>query len=287
MLKSPENTFKHYRGELRHGPVSSESILSTLPAVVTLSPTLKAESGVAKLCSAATSMSAIVTKLVKAQQDRKDSRPAGGGQRQAPTGKGNSKQKINLNQLVKPHRSSPNHQGKTNKRQRTLSPSQKRRRALSPKTQRTIPASDSSTSPITPPPCAPPVSPHLAGGPVVIPTLDHPVGGCLSRFVDRWSEIGAKSWVMSILTQGYAPSFLTAGPPPLSREWWICESTCSGERLDLLRQEVESLPLKQAIEVVSDKTSLGYYARLFLVTKKNGKYVPSSTFHSEQVHSKL
>ncbi len=70
----------------------------------------------------------------------------------------------------------------------------------------------------------------------------------------------------------------------------LCDSVCPGPTVeaslpesdtvrdpikrDLLNQEIESILGKRAIEEVRDLSSPGFYSRLFLVPKKNGKLRP-------------
>ena len=43
-------------------------------------------------------------------------------------------------------------------------------------------------------------------------------------------------------------------------------------KAERIKQEVQMFLQKQAIQVVADKSSPGYYSRVFLVQKKNGKW---------------
>lgn len=82
--------------------------------------------------------------------------------------------------------------------------------------------------------------------------------------------------MLDCLKNGYAPEF-AQGKPALTDQWWLYESAggkSPGEKGSLLQQHVDELLAKEAVEVVRDKHSRGFYSHLFLVPKKNGQHRP-------------
>jgi len=131
-----------------------------------------------------------------------------------------------------------------------------------------------------PPPRSDLVLPPLSRPP--LPTLHHSlvvrqpegsVGGCLQRHINAWKEIGADSYCLDILENGYAPTFSTTWPP-LTTAWQAHESVDSLHKREILQEQVTTLLLKNAIELVRLTRSSGFYSRVFLVRKKNGKMRP-------------
>ena len=122
-----------------------------------------------------------------------------------------------------------------------------------------------------------PAQPGLCQGrPSPAPTSDQSqpkIGARLSKFWEAWSEIGADPWVLRTVREGYELPFVDRRPPttmtpplestyPKGSEKWI--------QLDL---EVRAMISKGAIEVAPNNTP-GFYSRLFLVPKSNGKWRP-------------
>ena len=104
--------------------------------------------------------------------------------------------------------------------------------------------------------------------------VSHPlrVGGCLSAHWRHWQTIGAESWVLSVLWDGYHIPFLDS--PPLactliSFPTYRSEST----RSLVLGQEIEKMLAKDALEIVLDP-GRNFYSRLFLVEKAMGGWRP-------------
>ena len=95
------------------------------------------------------------------------------------------------------------------------------------------------------------------------------VGGCLAPHWRRWQAIGAESWVVTVLRDGYRVPF-TGSPPPLSRTLVSFPTYRAGSpRAQALRQEVEGMLAKGAIEIARD-LGPGFYSRLFLLEKAAG-----------------
>ena len=104
-------------------------------------------------------------------------------------------------------------------------------------------------------------------------TLPMRVGGCLSPHWRRWQEIGAETWVVTVLRDGYRVPFKDS-PPPLARTPVSFPTYRAGSpRAQALRQEVEAMLAKGALEIARDPGP-GFYSRLFLVEKATGGWRP-------------
>ena len=104
-------------------------------------------------------------------------------------------------------------------------------------------------------------------------TLPMRVGGCLSSHWRRWQEIGAETWVVTVLRDGYRVPFKDS-PPPLARTPGSFPTYRAGSpRAQALRQEVEAMLAKGALEIARDPGP-GFYSRLFLVEKATGGWRP-------------
>ena len=104
----------------------------------------------------------------------------------------------------------------------------------------------------------------------------------------RWQAIGAKSWVVTVLRGGYRVPF-TDSPPPLSRTPVSFPTYRAGSpRAQALRQEVEGMLAKGALEIARDPGP-GFYSLLFLVKKASGGWRPviSLSCLNEFVHLTL
>ena len=95
------------------------------------------------------------------------------------------------------------------------------------------------------------------------------VGGCLSQHWRQWQAIGAETWVVTVLRDGYCVPF-TDSPPPLARTPVSFLTYRAGSpRAQALRQEVEAMLAKGTLEIARDPGP-GFYSRLFLVEKATG-----------------
>ena len=104
-------------------------------------------------------------------------------------------------------------------------------------------------------------------------TLPLRVGGCLAPHWRRWQAIGAETWVVTVLRDGYRVPFLDS-PPPLSRTPVSFPTYRAGSpRAQALRQEIEGMLAKGALEIARDPGP-GFYSRLFLVEKVSGGWRP-------------
>ena len=98
------------------------------------------------------------------------------------------------------------------------------------------------------------------------------VGGCLSVHWRRWQAVGADSWTVSVLRDGYRLPF--ESPPPLTRTPILFPAYRPGSPQSLaLRQEIEKMLAKGALEIIPDPGP-GFYSRLFLVEKATGGWRP-------------
>ena len=80
------------------------------------------------------------------------------------------------------------------------------------------------------------------------------VGGCLSPHWRRWQEIGAETWVVTVLRDGYRVPFMDS-PPPLART------------------PVSFPTYRAGLEIARDPGP-SFYSRLFLVEKATGGWRP-------------
>ena len=96
--------------------------------------------------------------------------------------------------------------------------------------------------------------------PLPLPLPSIPVGGKLAHFAQNWAEITDNEWVLSLIRKGYRIS--------------VQRTSNSVTRPNLLSQQLEeevaSLLSKGAVEEIIPECP-GYYSRIFLVPKKNGK----------------
>ena len=80
-------------------------------------------------------------------------------------------------------------------------------------------------------------------------TLPMKVGGCLAPHWRRWQEIGAETWVVTVLRDGYRVPFKDS-PPPIARTPVSFPTYRAGSpRAQALRQEVEAMLAKGALEI--------------------------------------
>ncbi len=99
-----------------------------------------------------------------------------------------------------------------------------------------------------------------------------PVGAYLLNFWKIWTSIGATQSVTDLLRSGYQITFLY--PPTISMR--PIHFPLYANNLDnylVLEQSIQDMSRKKAIEP-TDPRSLGFYSRLFVVTKKSGKWRP-------------
>ena len=111
------------------------------------------------------------------------------------------------------------------------------------------------------------------------------VGGCLAPHWRQWQAVGAESWVVTVLRDGYRIPFMDS-PPPLSRTPVLFPMHWAGSpQAQALRQAVEAMLAKGALEIALD-SGPGFYSRLFLVEKASAGWRPViDLFHlNEFIH---
>ena len=100
--------------------------------------------------------------------------------------------------------------------------------------------------------------------PLPLPLPNIPVGGRLAHFARNWAEITDDEWVFSLIRKGYRILFqerLILSPDPIFFRQPLSQQ---------LEEEVASRLSKGAVEEIILECP-GYYSRIFLVPKKNGK----------------
>ena len=100
----------------------------------------------------------------------------------------------------------------------------------------------------------------------------HLIGGRLQKFWQKWSLLGANPRVVSILKDGYILPFKVR--PTLVRDPLIVSGYANPLRNLYLKQALQALLQKEAVEMVRVRTSLAFFHRLFIVPKPNQKWRP-------------
>ena len=106
--------------------------------------------------------------------------------------------------------------------------------------------------------------------PLVVQNL--PVGARLQNFWQIWLERGAGPKIVQILREGYTLPFRIR--PNLTRSPIVISRYANPHRNSYLLEALHQLIDKNAIELVHNQTSLGFFNRLFLVPKPNNKWRP-------------
>ena len=107
----------------------------------------------------------------------------------------------------------------------------------------------------------------------VSPVVENPpVGARLQRFWQVWHSLGANPRVISILQEGYNLPFKEK--PPLTRSPVIISGYANPVKSRHIKDSLQALIQKQAVEKVTTPSSLAFYNRLFLVPKPNRKWRP-------------
>ena len=99
-----------------------------------------------------------------------------------------------------------------------------------------------------------------------------PVGARLQNFWETWSKLGAGPKTVQILKEGYTLPFRTR--PNLTRSPTVISCYANPHRNSYLLEALHQLTDKNAVELVRNQTSLGFFNRLFLVPKPNNKWRP-------------
>ena len=90
----------------------------------------------------------------------------------------------------------------------------------------------------------------------------------MAHFVEQWEELTNNKWVLSIVRNRFKIPFKSV--PPLS----VVPINLSQSSSPFLREEIVELLKKRVVERVWNPGTHGFYSRLFLVPKKNGKLRP-------------
>ena len=99
-----------------------------------------------------------------------------------------------------------------------------------------------------------------------------PVGARLQTFWQTWLEMGAGPKIVQILREGYTLPFRIR--PNLTRSPTVISCCVNPHRNSHLMEALHQLIDKNAVELVHNQTSLGFFNRLFLVPKPNNKWKP-------------
>lgn len=94
----------------------------------------------------------------------------------------------------------------------------------------------------------------------------------LHVYKNAWQSIpGISPWVLNIIENGYSLQFRHRPP----RFNGVVSSVVSPQNIPVLRQEIDSLLAKRAIEVVSpSEIESGFYSCYFVVPKRDGGFRP-------------
>ena len=99
-----------------------------------------------------------------------------------------------------------------------------------------------------------------------------PVGIALLGKSNVWQTLGASSWVVSVLSDGYSLKF-RAGKPILSKVPIFFNPPSLPAKKLALEEELKNLRMKRAIEP-APPNSKGFYSRIFLIPKKDMTWRP-------------
>ena len=99
-----------------------------------------------------------------------------------------------------------------------------------------------------------------------------PVGARLQTFWQTWLDMGAGPKAVRILREGYTLPFWIR--PKLTRSPTVISRYVNPHRNSCLLEALHQLLDKNAVELVLNQTSLGFFNRLFLVPKPNNKWQP-------------
>ena len=99
-----------------------------------------------------------------------------------------------------------------------------------------------------------------------------PVGARLQSFWETWLDLGAGPKVIQILREGYTIPFRIW--PNLTRSPTVISCYDNPHRNLSLLEALHQLIDKNAVELVVNQKSLGFFSRLFLVPKPNNKWRP-------------
>ena len=90
----------------------------------------------------------------------------------------------------------------------------------------------------------------------------------MAYFVEQWGELTNNKWVLSVVRDGFRIPF-RSNPPS-----FVSSDKSESIFLPATGTRDKDLLQKRAVERVQDPGTPGFYSRLFLVPKKNGKLRP-------------
>ena len=96
--------------------------------------------------------------------------------------------------------------------------------------------------------------------------------GQTSKLLATWLDLGAGPKIVQILREGYTLPFWIR--PNLTRSPTVVSRYVNPHRNSYLLEALHQLIDKNAVELVHNQTSLGFFNRLFLVPKPNNKWRP-------------
>ena len=108
-------------------------------------------------------------------------------------------------------------------------------------------------------------APNITNAPLVV--TNPPVGSRLHEFWEKWAALGISPKVISVLKEGYILPFRSR--PYLTRKPRITSCYVDPRRNSYLLEALHLLLDKNAVELIQNPQSLGFYNRLFLVPKPN------------------
>ena len=111
---------------------------------------------------------------------------------------------------------------------------------------------------------------NVTNVPTVVPNLT--VGARLHQFWEKWAALGVDPKVLAVLREGYTLPFQFR--PNLTRSPTITSCYANPHRNSYLVEALPQLLDKNAVELVQNPQSLGFYNRLFLVPKPNNWWRP-------------
>ena len=111
---------------------------------------------------------------------------------------------------------------------------------------------------------------NVTNVPPVVPNL--PVGARLHQFWEKWAALGVSPKVLAVLREGYILPFRFW--PNLTRTPTVTSCYVNPHRNSYLLEALHQLLHENAVEIVQNPQSLGFYNRLFLVPKPNNRWRP-------------
>ena len=112
--------------------------------------------------------------------------------------------------------------------------------------------------------------PNVTNAPLVV--TNPPVGSRLHEFWEKWAALGISPKVISVLKEGYILPFRSR--PYLTKKPTITSCYVDPRRNSYLLEALHQLLDKNAVKLVQNPQSLGFYNRLFLVHKTQQPVAP-------------